>query len=130
LDKSFLAQQKHGWLMSTLFVYAFLHNYLKPHCNLSNRSLNNWIKNCVPPAMSFGVAVVQYSLHEVLTFFNSKLVKCPDFNIVGLNLLNVICFKKILKQKNIRIIHAQLGFPSGFWPAMFKGKYPLVTTIR
>ena len=56
------------WLKDAISGYAFFHNYLKSHWKLSERSSKNWIKNGVTPAMSCGVAEVQYSLYEVLTF--------------------------------------------------------------
>ena len=56
------------WLKDAIFGYAFFHNYLKSHWKLSERSSKNWIKDGVTPAMSCGVAEVQYSIYEVLTF--------------------------------------------------------------
>ena len=56
------------WLKDAIFGYAFSHNYLKSHWKLSERSSKNWIKDGVTPAMSCGVAEVQYSVYEVLTF--------------------------------------------------------------
>ena len=56
------------WLKDAIFGYAFFHNYLKPHWKLSERSSKNWIKNGVTPAMNCGIAEVQYSIYEVLTF--------------------------------------------------------------
>jgi len=56
------------WMVDIFSGYFFFHNFIKPHWGLSKRSSKNWIEIGVTPAMACGIALVQFSLHEILTF--------------------------------------------------------------
>jgi glycosyltransferase involved in cell wall biosynthesis len=52
------------------------------------------------------------------------------YQLKGFSLFNFVKYKRILKKKKIDLIHAQFGFPAGFWGAFFTKKLPLIITIH
>lgn len=56
------------WGEKALHGFKFLHNYLKAHLTLSEKSSKNWITTPVTPSMEAGICNHQLSLMDVLCF--------------------------------------------------------------
>ena len=76
--------------------------------------------------------------NPVQGIFTQELVRVLEENgnsvyvyiLKGFTLFNFIKYKSILKEKEIDIVHAQFGFPAGFWGAFFTRSKPLIVTIH
>jgi IS1 family transposase/transposase-like protein len=57
-----------SWGEKAISCFKFLHNFLKAHLTLSEKSSKNWITVPVTPCMNAGICNHQISLIEILTF--------------------------------------------------------------
>jgi len=69
-------------------------------------------------------------IKELVEELQHKGANTIVYDISRFKYFSVLNFKTMLKTHNIDVIHAQFGIPSGFCAALFKGKYPLITTIH
>ncbi len=57
-----------SWGEKVISSFKFMHNFLKAHLTLSEKSSKNWITVPVTPCMNAGICNNQISLIEILTF--------------------------------------------------------------